>query len=104
MATAELAMVSLVVAAVAMIVAWLISMLMVLNLCQITANEVARQDARGDRAAARAAERDAPRGAQVLRRREGKATVVQVTARAGFGELFTVPVSAQARVLTEGSR
>lgn len=104
MATAELAMVSLIVAGIAAGIVWLLSAVLVLNLCQITANEVARQDARGDRAAAARAERDAPRGARVARRHEAGVTVVEVTADARFGRLFAIPVSARARVLDEGSR
>ena len=104
MATAELAMISVVVAMVAALVVWLLSALMMLNLCQITANEVARQDARGDRAAAARAERDAPRGARVQRSRVAGAVVVEVTADARFGTLGSVPVSARARVLDEGPR
>ena len=104
MATAELAMVSLVVAMLTAVVVWLIGALALLNLCQVSANEVARQEARGDRAAVARAERDAPAGATVTRRHEGGATVVEVGAQARFGGLFPWPVRARAAVLDEGGR
>lgn len=72
----------------------------VLGQCQVTANEVARQAARGDSAAVARAEADAPAGAEVKRRREGGAVVVEVTWRFSLGSA-SWPLVARAHVLEE---
>lgn len=101
MATAELAMASLLVAAVVAVAGWIVLALFQFGQCQATANEVARQEARGDRAAVARAAADAPPGARVSRRREGGAVVVRVELVSRLGSVASVPLRAEARVLAE---
>ena len=72
----------------------------VLGQCQGTAKEVARQSARGDAAAVARATADAPAGAQVVGRREGGASVVEVTWHLRLGSM-SWPLVARAQVLEE---
>lgn len=101
MATAELAMASLLVAAVVALAAWVVLALFQLGQCQATANEVARQEARGDAAAVARASADAPPGARVSRAREGGVVVVRVELVSRLGSVASVPLRAEARVLLE---
>ncbi len=100
MVTAELAAVTVVVAAVLAGLLVVVGTVFQLAQCQVVANEVARQLARGDAPAARRAEAEAPPGARVRTRHESGAVVVEVTLQAPFGG-FTLPLQAGATVLEE---
>ena len=102
MVTAELAMVSLLVAGVVALAGWIVLAMVQLGQCQATANEVARQEARGDRAAVARASADAPPGTRVTTAREGDTVVVRVELVSRLGRLASVPLRAEARVLSEG--
>lgn len=101
MVTVELALASLLVAAVIAGCVAMAGAVFRFGACQLTANEVARQHARGDRAAVAVATADAPAGASVSVRSEGGVTVVEVRLDAVVGPA-TVPLVATARVVEEG--
>jgi hypothetical protein len=103
MVTIEMAFGALFVAGFAVVLAWVVSLLLMLGACHTMAGEVARQQARGDEAAAGRAIDHGPKGAQVTVSRAGKEIVVDVEldARPWADWLPSVPLRANARVLTE---
>lgn len=103
MVTVEAAAASLALAGVAAAGLWLAGAAFQLGHCQLTANEVARQYARGDTVAARRAAADAPHAARITSRNDAGQTVVTVAVDVAMG-WWSLPVSAEARVLDEARR
>lgn len=103
MVTAELSVALLAALAVLVMLCWAISLVVLQLRCVDTAAEVARQSARGDDAAVSQAKQDAPDGARISVSQRGSITRVRVdlSVKALLPGLPTVPLSADAEVLTE---
>lgn len=102
MVTVELALASVLLAAVLAGCVLAAGAMFRLAQCQLTANEVARQQARGDAAGVARAREDAPAGARIELRREAGVVVVTVELEARIGPA-EVPLTATARVIEERS-
>ncbi|MET1004757.1 MAG: TadE family type IV pilus minor pilin [Propionibacteriaceae bacterium] len=103
MVTAELAVATLTALAVLTMLSWGIFLIVMQMRCIDTAGEVARQAARGDKAGVARAKREAPRGAVVTVKTGAQVTSVDVrlTARPFTTWLVSVPLSADAEVVSE---
>jgi hypothetical protein len=103
MVTAELAVSILAALAVLTMLCWAIFLVVMQMRCVDTAGEVARQAARGDRAGVARAKANAPQGASVQVSSRGTVTSVRVRlqARPLADWLVTVPLQAQAEVVSE---